>query len=418
MSRLIVEYQGQRVGALDEVSGGIAFEYDRAFLASGHELSPFTLSLKAGVQFRDSPPSMRLPGLFDDSLPDQWGTRLMTEWFRRHGTPGHAITPLMRLAYVGRRGMGALVYTPEGDSNVTPHGITLNDLYAAAAAAESGGKIDMESLVPVGSSVGGARPKALLAVATSDPRKLLPGAGEIPEGFEAWIVKFDTSRDGDWAPMEEAFACMARAAGIDMLDTRLLETSHDGVVRRHFAAKRFDRVGSLRIHHHTLAGLLQLGGSDLDYTTFLRATRNLTKDEREVFRAYRRAVFNVLANNRDDHGKNHGFLYHDHCWRLGPAYDLTFRGDIPERGMAIVGERKNAGIRQLLELAEAESLDKRHALTVIDEVAQSMSRWPEFAEKAGVSAAKVAEIEKSLRSLRLSEGPDLRPRKSGLKKKG
>jgi serine/threonine-protein kinase HipA len=86
--------------------------------------------------------------------------------------------------------------------------------------------------------------------------------------------------------------------------------------------------------------------------------------------------------------------------------------------MAIVGERKNAGIRQLLELAEAESLDKRHALTVIDEVAQSMSRWPEFAEKAGVSAAKVAEIEKSLRSLRLSEGPDLRPRKSGLKKKG
>ena len=156
MSRLIVEYQGLRVGALEEALGGVAFEYDRAFIDSGHQLSPFTLSLKSGVQFRESPPSMRLPGLFEDSLPDQWGTRLMTEWFRRHGTPEHAITPLMRLAYVGRRAMGALVYTPEGDSNATPHGITLDDLYLAAAAAESGGIIDMESLVPLGSSVGGA----------------------------------------------------------------------------------------------------------------------------------------------------------------------------------------------------------------------------------------------------------------------
>jgi len=410
MSRLIVEYQGLRVGALEEALGGVAFEYDRAFIDSGHQLSPFTLSLKSGVQFRESPPSMRLPGLFEDSLPDQWGTRLMTEWFRRHGTPEHAITPLMRLAYVGRRAMGALVYTPEGDSNATPHGITLDDLYLAAAAAESGGIIDMESLVPLGSSVGGARPKALLAIATSDTKNLLPGAGEIPEGFEAWIVKFDTSKNGDWAPMEEAYACMARAAGIEMLSTRILETSHEGAVRRHFAAKRFDRKGSRRIHHHTLAGLLQLGASDLDYTEFLRATRILTKDEREVFRAYRRAVFNVLANNRDDHGKNHGFLYHDHCWRLGPAYDLTFGGNLHERGMGVVGERKNAGIKQLLELAEAESLDKHQALTVINEVSESTSRWAEFAETAGVSATKTAEIEKDLRLLRSFGGLGIRSR--------
>ncbi|MFY9925067.1 MAG: type II toxin-antitoxin system HipA family toxin [Opitutaceae bacterium] len=405
MSRLTVEYQGLKVGALEEALGGVAFEYDKAFIGSGHQLSPFALPLKSGVQFRESPPSMRLPGLFEDSLPDQWGSRLMTEWFRRHGTAEHAITPLMRLAYVGRRAMGALVFTPERDSNAAPRRIALDDLYPAAAAAESGGKIDMESLVPVGSSVGGARPKALLALSKSDPKNLLPGAGEIPEGFEAWIVKFDTSKNGDWAPMEEAFACMARAAGIEMLSTRLLETSHDGVVRRHFAAKRFDREGSRRIHHHTLAGLLQAGGSDLDYTDLLRVTRMLTKDEREVVRAYRRAVFNVLAGNRDDHGKNHGFLYDDHCWRFGPAYDLTFGGNIQERGMAVVGERKNAGIKQLLELAESESLDKHQALTVINEVAESTSRWAKFAEIAGVSATKTAEIEKELRLLRASGGP-------------
>lgn len=394
MSRVTVHYQGLKVGELAVARGGIFFEYAAEFIASGHELSPFHLPLGPGVKARDpSVPTMRLHGLFEDSLPDHWGRRVMMAWFRERGTPEHAVTPLMMLAYVGQRAMGALDYTPELD--VTPPGyITLPDLYAAAAEAEKGGVVDLDVLAQVGSSAGGARPKALLNLPDSGAGALLAGPAS-PDGYSSWIVKFDTTRDGIAGPLEEAYARMARAAGVDFPATRLLETKHADGVRRHFAVKRFDRDGEERLHHHTLGGLLHAGGGDLDYQTLLRATRRLTKDEREVWRAYRRAVFNVLAGNRDDHAKNHGFIYRDRVWTLGPAYDLTFTSaqQMPERGMAVCGERRAAGVEHLKKLAASESLDAKEAKRVIDEVRAVLAKWRTFADEAGVPVLTAAEVE-------------------------
>ena len=113
MNRIEVSYQDQHVGTLAEARGGIFFEYDTRFIATGHELSPLNLPLGSGVRSRGSTPGIRLPGLFEDSLPDQWGERVMREWFRVQGLSAHSVTPLMMLAYVGRRGMGALTYKPE-----------------------------------------------------------------------------------------------------------------------------------------------------------------------------------------------------------------------------------------------------------------------------------------------------------------
>jgi serine/threonine-protein kinase HipA len=394
MSRLTVHYQGLTVGVLAEARGGIFFEYAPEFIASGHELSPFHLPLGPGVKARDpAVPTMRLHGLFEDSLPDHWGRRVMMAWFRERGTPEHAVTPLMMLAYVGKRAMGALDYAPELDV-AAPNDVTLPDLYTAASEAEKGGAIDLDVLAQVGSSAGGARPKALLNL--PDSGQGAPQAGSlIANGYSSWIVKFDTTRDGTAGPLEEAYARMARAAGIDFPATRLLETKHADGVRRHFAVKRFDRDGAERLHHHTLGGLLHAGGGDLDYQTLLRATRRLTKDEREVWRAYRRAVFNVLAGNRDDHAKNHGFIYRNRTWTLGPAYDLTFTSVqwMPERGMAVCGERRAAGIEHLKKLAVSESLDPKEAARVIDDVRGSLSKWRTFASEAGVPALTAAEIE-------------------------
>jgi serine/threonine-protein kinase HipA len=137
----------------------------------------------------------------------------------------------------------------------------------------------------------------------------------------------------------------------------------------------------------------------LDYNTFLRVTRRVTNDEREVWKAFRRAVFNVLAENRDDHGKNQGFLYRERQWTLSPAYDLTFTAHIGERGMAIMGERGRVGVAHLLKLAESALLDKSQARTVIADVAQTIARWPEFAESAGVPAVDTAKINRVLRTL-------------------
>ncbi|MDI1249627.1 MAG: type II toxin-antitoxin system HipA family toxin [Lacunisphaera sp.] len=392
MSQLTVRYLGQKVGQLAETPAGLAFEYEAGFIATDHELSPFHLPLRPGVQLRGGD---RLPGLFDDSLPDAWGRRVLLEWFRQQGTAGHQVTPLAMLAFVGAHGMGALTYGPARDAAAHPWtAVSLDALQAAALKAEQAGEIDLNVLAGVGSSAGGARPKALIALSRQGSARPLAGAGEVPTTHDAWLVKFDTSPDNSQGPMEEAYALMARAAGVELPETRLLETKQDGKVRRHFAVKRFDREGAERIHHHTLAAMLHLGGGDLNYETFLRVARRLTQDETEVWHAFRRAAFNVLASNRDDHGKNHGFLYRDRKWQLGPAYDLTFSSpqQLPERGMAILGERRGAGVDHLLRLAENEGLARRSAEGIIEQVRASIARWREFADQAQVPILQAAEI--------------------------
>ncbi len=408
MSPLTVKYLGQKVGRLAETAAGIVFEYDPAFIATGHELSPFNLPLRSGVQVRGGD---KLPGLFDDSLPDAWGRRVMLEWFRQQGTAGHDVTPLAMLAFVGAHGMGALTYEPARDAVEHPWStVSLDALQAAALRAEQAGEIDLNLLAEVGSSAGGARPKALIALPRKGTGRTLAGAGEVPTTHDAWLVKFDTSPDGTHGPMEEAYAQMARAGGVEMPETRLLETKVDGRVRRHFAVKRFDREGADRIHHHTLAAMLHMGGGDLNYETFLRVSRRLTQDEGEVWRAFRRAVFNVLASNRDDHGKNHGFLYRDRKWQVGPAYDLTFSSvqQLPERGMAILGERRATGLEHLLRLAENEGLARRSAEDIIAQVRASVARWREFADQAQVPTIKAAEVSHALTSApRQHQGPSV-----------
>ncbi len=399
MSKLTIHYHGQRVGTLAEAKAGLVFEYDPAFLESGHELSPFNLPLLTGVHVRSGG---QLPGLFDDSLPDAWGRRVMLDWFRRQGALEHQVTPLAMLTYVGRHGMGALTYEPAREESEVPgQSVSLEALQEAAVQAEQASGIDLNLFAEIGSSAGGARPKALIALPRSGSGPVLAGAGEIPPSHEAWLIKFDTSPDGTAGPMEEAYARMARAAGVEMPPTRLIETRHGPKVRRHFAIKRFDRDGDLRIHHHTLAAMLHVGAGDLSYEVFLRATRRLTRDEDEVWRAFRRAAFNVLASNRDDHGKNHGFVYRERQWTLGPAYDLTFTSpkQLRERGMAILGERVSADATTLRRLAAAEALDRRAAEDIIEQVRSAVNRWREFADQAQVPAIPASAVDQVLHSI-------------------
>ena len=97
-----------------------------------------------------------------------------------------------------------------------------------------------------------------------------------------------------------------------------------------------------------------------DYTTLLRATRLLTRDEREVEKAYARAVFNVLFHNQDDHPKNFAWrLGQDRRWRLAPAFDLTFsHGPMGQHHMDVCGEGAAVGRDHLLRLARGRG---RHA---------------------------------------------------------
>ncbi len=207
---------------------------------------------------------------------------------------------------------------------------------------------------------------------------------------------FVTLRDRDRGLREEVLALLARSAGIEMPESRLLVTEHATGPRAHIAVRRFDREGATRIHYHSLAGLTHQLGSELDYETLLRVARRITRDHGEVVKAFRREVFNVRASNRDDHGKNHGFLYdpNQRQWRLSPAFDLTFvaSGQLRERGLAVLGERRQVSIEHLERLEASEGIECRATRAVIEEVRAAIDCWPECAAAAGVAEREATEI--------------------------
>jgi serine/threonine-protein kinase HipA len=327
-----------------------------------------------------------LMGVFDDSLPDGWGRLLIDRRAAELGVSGRSLTPLDRLALVGARSMGALVYEPESLLE-DPAIVKLSELAKETEAVLDGanGGADLERLIAVGGSPKGARPKVLVQLAPDGDVHF--GARSIRPGFTAWLVKFPAREDDPHsAPLEHAYFLMAKAAGLDVPRTQLLgrTTRNPG----YFAIERFDRDGATRIHMHTLGGLLHLpyGYAALDYIDLLRTTRKLTRNEAAVTEMFRRACFNVLAHNRDDHSRNFAFLMNDRgSWRPSPAYDLTFTdGPGGEHTTMVAGEGRAPTTEHLRALARDAEVKPRSADEILDEVRAAIARFETFAERAGV----------------------------------
>lgn len=173
---------------------------------------------------------------------------------------------------------------------------------------------------------------------------LIYGTPDLSDEFEPWLVKFPNVKDGlDAGAIEYIYALMAVRAGIDMMEVHLFPAQKGG---GYFATKRFDRKGKKRLHIHSACGLLHsdFRTPSLDYEDLMALTMILTRDVREVEKMFRWAVFNVLAYNRDDHGKNFSFLMDvSGQWRLSPAYDLTFSsGPQGEQSTTVMGEGKHS----------------------------------------------------------------------------
>lgn len=400
ISRVHVHYVGRQgdplhVGDLAQAPTGLVFEYAKDFAARGFELSP--LSLPTTMAGLIAGPSTRgllegLHGLFADSLPDGWGRLLMDRAFAGRGIDRTQITPLMRLTYLGTRTMGALTYHPADTPGDAPR--TGLDLAAVANASLRVFRGSPAAMLPdvlrAGGSPAGARPKIVAGV-RSDFGDLVTGDGPLPADYRHWLIKFTTPTTGhDEGQIEAAYAAMARAAGIDMPDTHLFEVG----ARRYFGVARFDRLadeGDRRRHMHTLAGLLNVGlDAALDYTHLLRATNHLVVDHAAVCEVVRRAAFNVLAHNRDDHAKNHAFLMEpDGRWSLSPAYDLTFSaGPQGEHQLTVAGAGRTptrAHLRALAELGGVSSSDQR---VILEQVSDGIATWDIVAKSYEVSPAR------------------------------
>jgi serine/threonine-protein kinase HipA len=376
--------QRQKVGRLAIRERRILFEYDPAFIASGIEISPVKLPLRAGVHMADPGIFDGLFGVFNDSLPDGWGRLLLDRSVEKHGINRRELNPLDRLAYVGRRGMGALSYEPERDELPADDAPLALDRLAEESAIVLAGENEeiFDELLRLNGSSSGARPK-IVAQVSANKRRIIHGQQKLQSGYAHWMIKFPLSQDArDIGAIEYAYSLMARAAGVDMEETHLFRTKKS----RYFGTKRFDRNGDARIHMHSLGGVIHADhrNPNLDYDTVLRVTQALTRNIRETEKAYALACFNVLAHNRDDHVKNFSYLLdRGNAWSLAPAYDRVFSyGPGGEQSMLVMGEGRSPGPSQL------EALGKKHGLksapAILAKVQKAVANWTRYAKEAEV----------------------------------
>lgn len=390
------------VGVLAQRSGGIYFEYTDDFIRTGLEISPLKLPTKNKF-LKCNSPFENLPGVFYDSLPDGWGRLLMDRLLRSKGIPPNRITPLDRLAYVGLNGLGALEYEP-AVSQPDPQKLSLDEIagYARTVLKEelSGTpKAVLEALLYLNGSSTGARPKVLVNRCSDGTMRCFPmttGGAQAcsSDNSEPWMVKFPNTQDGKTSgALEYVYSIMARNAGVEMPETDLLPAK-DGP--GYFGIKRFDVSGTERFHMHTACGLLEADYRvpALDYEDLIKLTYILTRNQQEVEKVYRLAVFNVLAHNRDDHGKNFTFLMDKiGQWSFSPAYDLTYsHGPNGEQSTMVMGEGKTPGKEHLIGLSNVANLKEKKAKQIIYQVQESLSGFEKLADEYGVSAELKEEV--------------------------
>ena len=400
MKRLAVMYKGWgedwHLGTLADNGLGILFEYSPAALHRGIELSSRHLPLRPGAFHGFPPHQHHLPGLIADSLPDGWGMLLMDRLFRKQGRAPNSISPLDRLAFIGDRGMGALGYVPPDPMELSPDDLSLLDMAKAMQTVLQGrDNVLLKQLSMLGGSPHGSRPKVLLRL---DPASGAATTRDDPGWGQPWMVKFPAQGEHkEVCAIEHVYAELARACGLPMPATR-----HFDLDRRlaAFVVQRFDRDTGMRVPVHTLAGLLHADFRlpSLDYSTFLRATRLVTRDERQVEAAFERCVFNVLFNNRDDHAKNFSYrMERDGSFQLSPCYDIGFhRGPGGGHQMAVMGEGAAPALDDLLRLATDAALPEQRARDIIAAMVTRAGLFAQLASNAPIRAATVKAITRAI----------------------
>ncbi len=424
MTVATVHLWGTEIGAVSLAAGeGIAsFEYEPEFAAAGIELSPLRMPATRGRIYRFPELAKTsfdgLPGLVADSLPDRFGNALIDAWLAAQGREPGSFDPVERLSYIGERGMGALEFVPARGPDPT-----IDDELDVAALVELAGEVlapradlseslaapdkrqAMQEILRVGTSAGGARPKALIAW---NPKTEEVRSGQLgaPEGFEFWILKFDgvddSSRDlghsRGYGAIEFAYSEMARAAGVQMTESRLLEEGD----RRHFMTRRFDRTADGdKLHMQSLAALDHLDfelGEAHSYEQAFGAIRRLGLSAEAAEEQFRRMIFNVVARNQDDHVKNIAFLMNRRGeWSLSPAFDVVYSYNPEGRWtrvhqMSINGKRDDFTVVDLDQVASVAGLKERAARRILTEVTEAVERWPDFATAAQIPPETITQI--------------------------
>lgn len=403
-----VKLWGKRIGAIawDESQQLGFFEYDRQFASGPLETAPIRMPLSTRVysfpELRSTATFKGLPGLLADSLPDKYGNELINIWLARNGRPENSLNPVELLCFIGSRGMGALEFEPTTlPAKNTSRSIELSSLIDTTMKLlesrenfEAHTDNDMQDVLldvlKMGTSAGGARPKAIIAY-NETTGMIRSGQTLQEDGYEHWLIKFDGVNDSQfglsygYGRVEMAYYKMASDAGVEMMESRLIE--EEG--RAHFMTKRFDRIsGNQKLHVQTFCAMQHYDFNQIfsySYEQLFQTMRQLKLSYSEAEQMYRRMVFNVFARNCDDHTKNFAFLMgQDGKWKLAPAYDVchAYRPDsdwVSQHNLSINGKRKDFTKEDLLTIGRQNSI--RNPEGVINEILETVNKWPQYAKK-------------------------------------
>ena len=385
-------------------SGLAQLEWSAEVIAEGLTISPLRYPVEPGLHPARSRSFDGLHGFLSDCLPDAWGMLLLKRRLQQMGHRLEDLDAVDRLALIGTKCRGALVFQPETLAGEAPDSIDLDVVAAEARHVLLNEESDLEALLArLGGGSGGARPKVHVAIGADGSLRAgdeLTVAGDR-DISEEWIVKFAATNDpADIGPLEEAYAKMARAAQIDMAETKLISSATGP---GHFATKRFDRPApGRRLHMVSLGGALEASPHmpSVDYDGFLNATLAITHSMADVEQAFRRMVFNVLSRNRDDHVRQHAYLMDDRGdWRLAPAFDLTFsNGPGGEHYMAVQGEGRTITREHVETLGKIHGVAAKRIAAIIADVRAALADWPTHARDTGV-AESMATVSEGLDSV-------------------
>ncbi|HMS99096.1 MAG TPA: type II toxin-antitoxin system HipA family toxin [Saprospiraceae bacterium] len=385
------------------------------------EPSPIIMPTEARIfeTNRDHANFHDLPYLLSDSLPDDFGNAMMKAWLKQRDLSIDDISPVDRLTYVGNRGMGALQYLPinyKADSN---YKVDVGQLLEVAKRILEDKKetsyngLDNDSLTDIlriGTSVGGARAKALIAIKKDQDNKIeeiRPGDIIQPPGYSYWLLKMDGANkqslgEGEgMGKIEFAYYKLAKEAGIEMAESILHEENN----RFHFLTKRFDRTDNgEKIHMQTFGSLTGIDykiPKASSYEVLFRTMKRLQLPYNQYEQQYRRMLFNVIARNHDDHVKNFSFLMpKDGKWKISPAYDLCYSyspgGNWTSVHQSSINNKyDNFTKDDLLEFAKTFGIKK--ANDILQEVIAAVSQWNKIAAELEIPKKKINDIHNNLR---------------------
>ena len=346
-----------------------AFRYDRKFLESSaaFALDPVSLPLKSD-SFSTNHPGVF--GVFEDSLPDDWGRRLLV---RKHQIPRHEQNLPNLLLAIGNSGLGALSFSDNSKPISHSSDVSILQLSSLVAAAEMFERGDIQEdelslLFGAGSSPGGARPKVVVFDEENDTH---------------YLAKLPSIKDQvDVVKIEAATMILAGKAGLVVPPNRLVQCANKPVL----LVRRFDVLPTGRRHMVSFQTLLKAEGYyQLRYQDLLGIVRKYSDnplDDSERF--YRQMVFNAVMGNTDDHLKNF-WMVHDRAqgWRLSPAFDLI--PDVGQRGEHVLFFDLGAyypGRRNLENLGRQWGI--RNANQVVSQVFDAVTSWREVFANSGV----------------------------------